>query len=503
MTKRGIVSLGGYIPRQRLSRKAIAEAYTWLRPDGVANAKGARAIASYDEDALTMAVEAANNAIRDVPLDEVRKLFFASTSMPFSDRQNSAIIAEALSLPRNLFFADIGGSLKSGLSALRQALESGENAVVVAAEKRAAKPASAQEMSFGDGAAAFGVGDSELLAEYLGAYSVSVDMTDHYRERDSKYGYYLEDRWIRDEGYLKLIPESIAGLLKQTGVDGGAIDHLILVGPDLSAKKKISSQCGVPVNVLCDDLYDVCGDTGSAHPLVLLAYIIESASPGQLILVSGFAQGCESMLFRVAEDVGRRKNYSGIKKSLEQAKPSDDYVRYLSFSNALDLDWGIRAERDNRTAHSVFYRKRDAVTSFMGGHCTACNTKQFPQSRVCVNPDCRALDTQVGEPFKDKKSYLKSFTKDWLAHCYNPPFVYGNVAFDGGGIVMMEIVDAEDQELGVGTPLKMTFRIKDRDAQRAYHRYFWKAAVVELTLIYQVIGMKKIKSSKQSRLLML
>lgn len=478
MEKRGIVSLGGFIPRQRLTRKSIASAYAWLRP-GAVSAKGARAVCMHDEDAITMAVEAAASALYGVNEKDISALFFASTSLPFSDRQNAAIIGEALSLPRNLHCADIGGSLKSGLSALRQALESNQEALVVAGEKRVAKPASPQEMLFGDGAAAFTVGGSNLLADYLGAYSLSVDMTDHYRASESKFDYSLEDRWVREEGHLKLVPESINGLLEQTSTAAEEVDYVILFGPDAQARKKIATFCGLSIEALCDDLTEFCGNTGSAHALIMLAYTLQKAEPGQLILVAGFAQGCDSLLFRATDEVSKAKQFHGVQASLAEGRNTDDYIRYLSLSNLIELEWGIRAERDNRTAHSAFYRQREAITGFVGGRCESCDVVQFPRSRICVNPDCRAEDTQLAEPFKDKTAQVSSYTQDWLAHSFNPPFTYGNVSFVGGGEVMMELVNFEADDLSVGAPVKMIFRIKDQDFQRGYHRYFWKAALIK------------------------
>ena len=52
----------------------------------------------------------------------------------------------------------------------------------------------------------------------------------------------------------------------------------------------------------------------------------------------------------------------------------------------LEVDFGKRAERDNRSAQSVMWRKHRQVTGFVGGRCGRCGTVQFPKSRVCVNP---------------------------------------------------------------------------------------------------------------------
>jgi hypothetical protein len=42
----------------------------------------------------------------------------------------------------------------------------------------------------------------------------------------------------------------------------------------------------------------------------------------------------------------------------------------------------------------------------------------------------------------------------------------------------MEVVDVGPAGLEVGTPLKLAYRVKERDRARGYHRYFWKATPV-------------------------
>ena len=59
----GITAYGAYIPRRRLQRKAIAQANAWFAPNMVGGAKGERAMGNWDEDALTMSVEAARDCL--------------------------------------------------------------------------------------------------------------------------------------------------------------------------------------------------------------------------------------------------------------------------------------------------------------------------------------------------------------------------------------------------------------------------------------------------------
>ena len=139
------------------------------------------------------------------------------------------------------------------------------------------------------------------------------------------------------------------------------------------------------------------------------------------------------------------------------------------------MDWGIRAERDTRTAISAFYRNRHTFTSFIGGKCTVCDTVQFPKTKICVNPGCNQSGTQVEESFRDKVGTIKSFTEDWLGHSVSPPFMYGAVRFEGKASLMMEFADHDPGQLQVGDRVSMAFRIKDEDSLRDFRRYFWKA----------------------------
>ena len=58
MTEVGISSIAGYLPRLRLSKKTVAQANSWLAPNLVGKGKGTRSMANWDEDSVTMAVEA-------------------------------------------------------------------------------------------------------------------------------------------------------------------------------------------------------------------------------------------------------------------------------------------------------------------------------------------------------------------------------------------------------------------------------------------------------------
>jgi uncharacterized OB-fold protein len=73
---------------------------------------------------------------------------------------------------------------------------------------------------------------------------------------------------------------------------------------------------------------------------------------------------------------------------------------------------------------------------------------------------------------------VATFTADWLMFYPAPPLYVGLVQFDNGARVLMEMVDVDPAKFDVGSPLRMVFRIKEKDGRRHFNRYFWKAVPI-------------------------
>jgi len=474
----GIQSFGAYLPRLRLERAAIVEAMGWAAGLRAGKQQGARSYCAWDEDALTMAVEAARDCLTGHDRSGVAALVFASTTHPFADRCNAGVVAEALDLAQRLRTSDGAGHQRAGVSALLDALRNarldGQRTLVVAAERRVARAGSEQEARFGHGATAALVGAGpDLAAEYVAAASVRADFVDHFRGADAEYDYAYEERWIRDEGYLALMPRAIEAALGS--IASHEVKYLLVQGPQRFASA-VAKAAGIRAESVPPDLHAECGDTGVAHPLLLLGAALEQAQGGDLIVLAGFGQGCDVVVLRAtgrAPAAGR-----GVSGSLAAGVPNREYARFLANCGLVDVDWGMRAERDNRTAQPAAWRHHRDVTAFFGGQCRACGTVQFPLARACVNPQCRAFDTQDPVQLAERPGRVKTYTEDWLAVTRSPPHVYGNVEIEGGGNVFIEFTDVRPGEVSVGQPVRFVFRVKDFDGVRGFRRYFWKATPV-------------------------
>lgn len=476
----GIVSFGAYLPRLRLDRMSIMAAMGWLAPGLFSAAQGERTMCNWDEDSLTMAVAASQDCLSGVDKSNIDAVYMASTSMPFADRANAGILAASLNLSDAIASADFTSTQKAGTSALATALgvvKGGEKKciLVTASDHRRTKSAWFHEMWFGDGAASLLVGDKDVIAECLGMNSVTHDFVDHYRGSDEKYDYNWEERWIRDEGYTKIYTQAIGGLLQKTGVDIKDVSKLCYPCFLGRAHGAIGKKLGAAPEQIAGNMHAETGECGVAHPLVLLARELESAKPGDKIIVAGFGQGSDAVLLQVTDKIKDLKPRAAVSGCLARKKVEKTYTKYLRFNELIDTEMGIRAEVSNQTALTTLWRKRKLILGFVGGKCTQCGTPQIPKERVCVNPDCGAIDTQEEYEFAGQPASILTFTGDMLAVSVDPPAMYGMVQFDKGGRMMMDFTDCDPTDVEVGVPAKVSFRKKYFDKERGFTGYFWKA----------------------------
>jgi uncharacterized OB-fold protein len=252
------------------------------------------------------------------------------------------------------------------------------------------------------------------------------------------------------------------------------VRHFISQGPRRFALDAAKAT-GIAAEAVVDDLHANCGDTGTAHPLLLLAGALERAAAGDVVLVAGFGQGCDAIVLSATGRGAGTQAGHGLAAALSRGVSNGEYVRFLSNCGLVEMDWGMRAERDNRTSQAAAWRRHRDITALVGGRCSACGTIQFPRSQACVNPDCRAFGTQEDHALAESTARVKTFTEDWLAFTRAPPLVYGNVTFDVGGNLYTEFTDALPGELAIGMPVRFVFRVKDFDSTRAFRRYAWKA----------------------------
>lgn len=480
----GIVAHGCYVPRYRLNRKLIYRAMGWVDPSTAANARGEKAVANFDEDSITLAVAASLTAVKGTDRSDLDGVYLASTSLPYKERLNAAIVSAALGLDDTIRTADFTGGLKAGTTAMINGLEAvasgGVNRMVVcASDCRLGKPASAEEMIFGDASAAFVLGNGKVIAEYKGSYSLTCDFVDHFRGEFAKFDRKWEDRWVRDMGYNNIIPSAVEGLLNKYSLKISDFSRIVYDCQYSAARRKLNQIIGILPEAIQDDFQDKVGHSGTAQSLVMLSAALDESKPGDKILVVSFGSGCDVLFFEVTDEILRYKNDITLKRQLESGTDLDPYEKYLVWRDILPVNMGLRSEEDLWTRPSLLWRMRKEVMGLYGTRCSQCGTPHYPAQRVCVNPDCGEIDHMEAYLFSDKTGRIVSFTGDMLAASLNPPTAYGAIEFDGGGKYYFEFTDCDLSELAPGVAVSMCFRRKYKDEKRGVSGYFWKAIPIK------------------------
>lgn len=461
-------SVAGYLPLLRFDRKVARGELAWSGLGG--SGRGRRAVAAWDEDALTMAVEAARMLHADTPVDSV---VFASTSSPFSDRSMAGLVIEALRLDRGASAQDVGSSRRTAVTALLKALKSGAAELVVSGEKRAAAPGSSQHLNWGDGASAALVGPGEGIARLLGSATVNADMLDVFTQAAHGLPYGAEDRFVRDETVREIYIPTIRAALDKAGIAAGEIAIAAVPEPVDGIYKAVAKACGLTAENVYPEIAAQAGDLGAAMPLFALSLALERAQPGQTVLLAGFGNGADVLVLEVTGQGGTE-----AAEALARGAPLRSYSRFLNLTGGIALDWGPRSEVNQKVAASTLLRHGRDMHGFVGGRDAKGNV-QFPKTPIPVRPDAEGPEPYEDVPLADMPAKVVSVTADRLNFTPDPPFGFGLVQFENGARLAMEHCDIVGRTLEVGDPVRMRFRIKAMDRQRHFRTYFWKAAPID------------------------
>jgi hydroxymethylglutaryl-CoA synthase len=117
--------------------------------------------------------------------------------------------------------------------------------------------------------------------------------------------------------------------------------HVAVHEPLSGMWRDIAALAGIGAPNHATDLASKAGDLGAAHALYALALALDAASPGDIVLLAGFGSGCDALIFEVT---GTTPGASVARVMLDQGLATQDYIRFLSLTGTVDLDWGVRSE---------------------------------------------------------------------------------------------------------------------------------------------------------------
>jgi hydroxymethylglutaryl-CoA synthase len=443
---KALIGYAAYLPRYRLAGAEI----------GVH--RGDRVVGGFDEDSSTMAVAAASA----VPGAQVADaLYFATSTPAYADKTNATAIHAALGLAETSLAVDFCGSGRGGFAAVVAA--AGTGGLAVSADIRVGRPGSADEKLGGDGAAALLFGDRDAaLAEVLATTSLTAEFLDRWRAPTSVTGEQWEERFGA-ERYAELIRTAVERVLNTAGVAG--VDHVVLACPNSAIVKRAATLVKGEQSVVTSPI----GFSGACDAALTLCSVLDTAEPGETILVLWAVDGCDAMLLRATAALPEARQPQPVTAQRTGGLPVA-HLTYLSWRGLVETEPPRRPEPD-RPSGPAAQRAAPWKFGLCGSRCEACGFVHLPPSRVCKS--CGAIDQMGVVPVADMRGTVVTYTVDHLAYSPSPPVVQAVVDVAGGGRFACQVADAEPERIQVGSTVGFTFRRLFTAGD--VHNYFWKA----------------------------
>jgi uncharacterized OB-fold protein len=343
---------------------------------------------------------------------------------------------------------------------------------VVLADMRDGLPTSTDESAGGDGAAAVVVGDDSpgtpVIAEFLGAASVSDEFLDRWRTPGDRRSRVWEERF-GETRYVPLGQEAWEAALKTAGLAPEQVDRVVVTGMHGRAAKALTRKLDLGEGVVADDLGSTVGQTGTAHPGLVLASLLEQSEPGQVVAVLALADGADVLLFRTTDALS---SYRPAETVADQIAGAADlsYGKFLAWRGMVTTEPPRRPE-PARVSASAASRNEDWKFGFVGSRDRSSEAVHLPPSRVSMKGG--AVDEMDPVDRADTGATIATYTIDRLAYSPSPPIVFAVLDFDGGGRFPVELTDVDPDLVDIGDRVIMTFRkLYTADG---IHDYFWKA----------------------------
>lgn len=328
----GIESYGVALPALRLPAAAYVEAW------GSCGARGMRrkTVCAYDEDAVTLAIEASRRALRRLP-GEVRidALFFGVTTPPYDEKPSAATLATALFASDDLRVTEISGSPQAGMQALLSALEycaanRGRRALAVAGDAPTAPADAPYEHALGAGAAAFVTGPGTDVAELAAHFAVTRET---FGSRFRRHGAQaLSDLELRTRDQQA----SLAALGRIADV---AKARRIALGADAGVMRGAARALGNK-NAQIDALWCEIGDAGAASAPLALAGALDAARAGETVFAAAIGAGATAASFTIGKGLAPLRRRGEKLADLIAQGRTIDYMTYLKHRRMLSSRTG-------------------------------------------------------------------------------------------------------------------------------------------------------------------
>ncbi|MDZ7701378.1 MAG: zinc ribbon domain-containing protein [Halobacteriales archaeon] len=465
---RGIDAAGVYVPRARLPTDEQRAVWDSVRAPGIE----AVAIPGADEDALTMAVAAAERALAawDGEPGTIETAGLATTTPPSAEGALAGRLAAALGLAEGVATADLGGDLLAGAAALDRALDADGPALIAVADAPPGDPG-AEGQRAGAGAAAFVVDDDAAVPMVGWAWHSAEYPGVRFRATDGE----LSGLGVRT--YERAAArESVSAALDRIDGEPAEVAAAALHQPHAGAPHRLGAALGLDDGVVAAGVVaDRIGDAGAAGVPVGLCAALDGRAADDRTL-AGFAGsegGAAAFVLEGGIDVG------GI-------ADLDDGVE-VDYPAAMRLrgELGDAAVAGGGAYVSLPTWRRTLAQRYRleAGRCPECDAVAFPPEGAC--PDCgERVDHEAVSLAPEGTLVALTVIGEGAAppefaelQRRSGPFATGIVECpaEGGGAARLPamLTDCDPADVAVGDPVRATFRrLYEQEGVARYGRKF-------------------------------
>lgn len=296
-----IESAGAYVPRYAITAEEIGDAWDGFRARGVHEKR----VLAGDEDTVTMAVEAARDALAasDVDRDDLEALALGTTTPPIEEGDVGVQVAEMLGLDTAVEVSVFTQSTRAGTRALLAAARADGPALAVASDSPVGEPNDALDHAAGAGAVAFltaPTGSVELTE--TAAFAREYPGTRFRRHGSETVEAYGATSYERDA-----YTTAVSGAADQLDADPDAV---ALTAPNGSLPGRGARALSLDADVM--HLAGELGDTGAASALFSLLAAWGNGANETLVVGYGDGAGADALLMNGHLDVDWQRDSAEI-----------------------------------------------------------------------------------------------------------------------------------------------------------------------------------------------
>lgn len=302
----GIYSYGTYVPVYRIKIDEIAR--IWGEDsESIKSGLGIyeKSVPDDDEDAATIAVESAREAVSraNINPEEIGAIFVGSESHPYAVKPTATIVGEALGVGNSYFAADLEFACKAGTAAMQicYAMVKAEMikfGLAIGTDVAQAKPGDALEYSTAAGGAAILIG-KDPIAEIEATYSYTSDTPDFWRRELQPYPRH-GGRFTGEPAYFRHTINAAKGLMKKFGYKPSDFKYVVLHQPNAKFPVRAAKMLGFSGEHISQSLLvGIIGNTYSASSLLGFCAVLDVAEPEDRILLVSYGSGAGSDAFSI------------------------------------------------------------------------------------------------------------------------------------------------------------------------------------------------------------